>query len=119
MHGALHTGDPGEHRLKQLPLQVQWPEETNSGRARRRLLLTECDRLLTKIEEHNLARGGDVPVPTVLLAWFRRLGGHCTKVRVRGDVLIEAVFALQESAVRQPLLPEEPTYSRRRRTLLR
>jgi hypothetical protein len=117
LHGQVSRPDPGERRLKHLSIHVQWPDETNLERGARRMRLTECDRLLTKIEEHNLASDG--PVPRALIAWYCRLGGHCSKTRVRGDVLIEAVFALQEQLVRQPILPEEATVSRRRRLALR
>jgi hypothetical protein len=83
--------------------QLQWTEEPESYRARRREFLCELDGMLAQLEEINL-RGQ--ALPPRILAQLRRKG-VAFPARVSPAELIEAVFAAQERFMRQPegLLP--------------
>jgi len=108
--------DPHGNRLRHLPMDVEWPAETNAERELRRRRLAECDDLLGAIEAHNVRNAKlhrQDPVPGHLIAWYHALGGARRAVR-RGEALIEAVFELQRPCVRRPILPEEPPFPRPR-----
>ena len=79
--------------------QLTWTEEPEETRAKRREALCELDGLLTQLEEVNL-RGGHIPT-RVLVALRRR--GVTFGARVGAAELIEAVFAVQEQFMRQPI----------------
>lgn len=79
--------------------QLTWTEEPEDTRVKRREALCELDGLLTQLEEVNL-RGGHIPT-RVLVALRRR--GVMFGPRVGAAELIEAVFAVQEQFMRQPI----------------
>jgi len=79
--------------------QLTWTEEPVDTRCKRREALCELDGLLTQLEEVNL-RGGHIPT-RVLVALRRR--GVTFGPRVGAAELIEAVFAVQEQFMRQPV----------------
>lgn len=79
--------------------QLQWTPEGDTERAARREALCELDGLLTQLEEVNL-RGSVIPT-RVLVALRRR--GVAFRPRISAAELIEAVFAVQEQYMRQPL----------------
>ena len=79
--------------------QLTWAEEAEQERADRRDALCELDGLLTQLEEVNL-RG--VPVPARVLISLRRRG-VIARPGVSPAELIEAIFTVQESFMRQPV----------------
>ena len=79
--------------------QLSWSPETECDRVGRRDALCELDGLLTQLEEINL-RGGKVPT-RVLVALQRR--GVAFRPRVGAAEMIEAVFAVQERYMQQPI----------------
>lgn len=79
--------------------QLQWSPEEEDLRSSRREALCELDGLLTQLEEVNL-RGTVIPT-RVLVALRRR--GVMVRPRISAAELIEAVFAVQEQYMRQPV----------------
>jgi len=78
--------------------QLTWAPEQESSRVARREVLCELDGLLAQLEEINV-RGGAIP-PRVLAALRRR--GVAFNSRTKAPDLIEAIFTVQETFMRQP-----------------
>lgn len=93
-------------RIRHLPADVSFAAETEARRNARRQRLCACDGLLSLVEEHNATAPPGTPLPAQYLGAYRRLGGTLPLSAVRdGAVMIEAVFALQEECLIQPVLP--------------
>ncbi|MFN2569490.1 MAG: hypothetical protein ABR564_07810 [Candidatus Dormibacteria bacterium] len=78
--------------------QLTWAPEEESTRIARREVLCELDGLLAQLEEINV-RGG--AIPRRVLVQLRRRGVVFTS-RTRAPELIEAIFTVQETYMRQP-----------------